>query len=87
MFPFEKTVMQAKDFLLFYKNGIASLPKPEKNTALYLGSLNDQEKSVFTTILPLAAAIRNRNSTIGFTELIEEVKAYTIKQIDKVLAE
>jgi len=78
---------QAEDFLSLYKNAIASLPKPEKNAALYLGSLSDEQKSVFATILPLAAALKHRNSIADYRELFEETKAYTIKQIDKVLAE
>jgi len=86
-FSVGKAATQAEDFLLFYKNKIASLPKPEKTAALYLESLKDEERAVFATILPLAAAIKNRDSIAGFRELIEEAKAYTIKQIDKVLAE
>ena len=86
-FSYGKAATQAEDFLLFYKNKIASLPKPEKSAALYLELLSDEEKAVFTTILPLAAAIKNRNSISGFRELIEEAKAYTIKQIDKTLAD
>jgi len=82
-----KAATQAEDFLLFYKNKIAGIPKPEKNAALYLELLSDEEKAVFATILPLAFFIKNRNPTFGFTELIEEAKSYTIKQIDKVLAE
>ena len=84
---FSKAATQAEDFLLHYKSGIANLPMPEKNAALYLGSLNDEQKSIFATILPLAAALKHRNSIADYRELIEETKAYTIKQIDKVLAE
>jgi len=84
-FSFAKAATQTEDFLLFYKNGIASLPKPERNAALYLGSLKDEERAVFASILPLAAALKHRNSIADFRELIEETKAYTIKQIDKVL--
>jgi hypothetical protein len=86
-FSFGKAAMEAEDFLLFYKNEVESLPKPEKNAALYLGSLSDRQRSVFATILPLASHIKNRNSTAGFRELIEEAKAYTVKQIDNYLAE
>jgi hypothetical protein len=86
-FSFGEAATQAEDFLLFYKNGLSSLPKPEKNAVLYLGSLSDKERAVFATILPLAASIKNRNSIADFRELIEETKAYTIKQIEKVLTE
>jgi hypothetical protein len=79
--------MRTEEFLLLYKNGIVSLPKPEKNASLYLESLNEKERVVLATILPLAAAIKKRNSLFEFRELIEEAKAYSVKQIDGVLAE
>jgi len=80
-----KAATQAEDFLLFYRNEIACLPKPEKSAALYLESLDDEERTVFATILPLACFIKNRYSIADYIELIEEAKAYTIKQIDKML--
>jgi len=80
-----KAVTEAEKFLLVYKNKIASLPGAEKNAVLHLESLDDEERAVFATILPLAAAIKHRNSIADYRELIEEAKAYTIKQIDKVL--
>jgi len=86
-FSVGKAEMEAEKFLDYYKRRIASLPKPEKSAALYLESLKDEDRAVFATILPLSAAIKNRNSIADFRELIEEAKAYTIKQIDKVLAE
>jgi len=87
IFSYGDAATQAEDFLSRYKNGIASLPKPEKNAALYLCSLSDEQRSVFTTILPLASALKHRNSISDFRELIEETKEYTTTQIDKVLAE
>jgi len=85
LFTYSEAATQAEDFLSRYKNGITSLPKPEKNAALYLGSLSNEQRQVFTTILPLAAALKHRNSIADYRELIEETKAYTIKQINKVL--
>jgi hypothetical protein len=86
-FSSSKAATQAEDFLLLYKNKIAGLPKPEKSIALYLESLDDEERAVFATILPLACFIKNRNHIGDYRELIEEAKAYTITQIDKVLAD
>jgi len=82
-----KAAMEAQKFLEYYKSRIVSLPKPEKSAALYVESLKDEDRAVFATILPLAASIKNRNSIGDYRELIEEAKAHTIKQIDKVLAE
>ena len=82
-----KAATQAEKFLEHYKSRVVSLPKPEKSAALYLESLDDEERAVFATILPLACFIKNRNPALGFAELIEAAKAYTIKQIDKILAD
>jgi hypothetical protein len=82
-----KAAMEAQKFLEYYKSRIASLPKPEKSAALYLELLRDEDRAVFATILPLAASIKNRNSKGDYKELIEKAKAYTIKQIDRILAE
>jgi hypothetical protein len=86
-FSFGKAAMEAEKFLEYYKSRIISLPKPENNAALYLESLKNEERIVLSTMLPLAAAIKNRNSIGDYRELIEEAKSYSIKQIDRILAE
>jgi hypothetical protein len=86
-FTYDKAATEVEKFIEYYKSRIVSLPQPEKSAALYMESLKDEEMAVFATILPTAAAIRIRNFNAGFRELIEEAKAYTVRQIDKILAE
>jgi hypothetical protein len=77
-----KALMMAEEFLRFYQDGIAGLPEPGKNAAEYLSSLKGEAQDMFTTILPLAAALRQHHPQADFRELFEETKAYCIKEID-----
>jgi hypothetical protein len=85
IFSYGKVAMKAEEFLCRYRKEIAALRKPEKNAADYLVSLNDEERTVFATLLPAAAALKQICATENFIELIEETKAYCIKEIDKIL--
>ena len=85
LFSSGKAVMDADEFLYLYGNEIKKLPLPGKNAAEYLASLNNEERIIFTTILPAAAAIRQRHPLENFRELFEEVKSYCLKNIDSVL--
>ena len=77
----DKAAMKAEKFLEFYRDEIKRLPKPEKNAAEYLASLREKERIIFSTIIPLAAAIKKSGDFSCFTELLEEAKAYSISQI------
>jgi hypothetical protein len=83
IFFYHRATMEAEKFLSFYRTEIAGLPKAGKKAANYLASLKDRERSVFTTMLPIAAALKQRHTTENFIELIEETKAYCLKEIDK----
>jgi hypothetical protein len=85
-FSNDKTAIETEEFLHHYKNGISKLPRPGKNAAYYLASLDDKAKPVFATILPTAAAIKHRNPSYTFEKLIEKTKAFCLEEIDKVLA-
>jgi hypothetical protein len=86
---FGKALVGNDDFLLRYRNGIAALPVPGKNAAAYLSSLEHEHDgdsaALFTTMLPAMAAFRLRNPDAGFRELFEEVRAYSLGEIDKVM--
>ena len=75
-------LFNAKDFLSKYRDGIKNLPKPEKNSSDYLNSLTGENRTVFTTILPLAAYFRRRNPEEDFRELFEETRNYCLKALD-----
>jgi hypothetical protein len=80
-----KTMMKAEDFLRFYREGIASLPEPGKNSAGYLALLSDGQRIVFTTLLPAAAAIKKLKGAAGFREVFEETRVFCLGEIDTVL--
>jgi len=71
------------EFLTQYKNDIIALPAADG--ANYLNKLNEKERQIFTTLLPLAAAIKKRNAALKHSEIIQEVKNFSIKEIEKVL--
>jgi len=85
VFSSGRPLMSAEEFLGLYRNEIENLPSGEKNAADYLASLKAETQTVFTTILPAAAAIKRRRPQSGFQELLEETKGYCLKKIDAVL--
>jgi len=86
-------VMNASQFLEQYRHDIAALPvfgstaggSADVSSAAYLQNLHTDEKRVFITLLPQAAAFRHRRPELAAPELIETVKSYCVNEIDKVL--
>ena len=71
--------ISAGEFLLRYRNDIARLPAPVNSISDYLNSLNDNEQTVFTTILPSAAALKKQNPKMSFPELFDITRKYCLK--------
>ena len=85
MFSSGKPAMSSMEFLRLYRNEIAGSNTPTKNAAEYLASLKGEAQAVFATILPTAAAIKQRHPQAGFRELFEETRAYCLREIDSVI--
>jgi hypothetical protein len=79
-----KETVSGTDFLEQYSREIAALPDA-KGTESYIEKLNSQERQVFATLLPYAAAIKKRNMELKREDLIEEVKRRSIKEIERTL--
>jgi len=77
-------VKSGEEFLKNYCGDITALP-PADNAADYINKLNAKEKQIFTTLLPMAAAIKKRNASLKFHEIIEETKRRSVNEIEKVL--
>jgi hypothetical protein len=78
--------MGADQFLKQYRNGIEALPIfGSGHSGTYLQNLGIEERRVFVTLLPQAAAIKHRNPELSTPELVETVKRYCVDEIDKVL--
>jgi len=82
-----KAAIDSREFLRHYRTEILRLPKPGKNATSYQADLDGKARSVFTTILPLAAAIKHRRPQCGFGDLIEETKSFCVREIDAILAQ
>ncbi|MDR0313567.1 MAG: DUF115 domain-containing protein [Treponema sp.] len=84
-FTASKARMKAEDFLADYSSKIRSLPVFVKNYTEFLKSLETDERLVFFTILPTAAALKRRDPALSVKELIEKTKSHCIARIEKVL--
>jgi hypothetical protein len=74
--------MDANDFLAQYAKDIKALPV--FGCAM---NLNANERQVFTTLLPLIAAIKHRRPELATPDLFEAVKIYCVDEIERVLRE
>ncbi|MCL2094316.1 MAG: DUF115 domain-containing protein [Treponema sp.] len=74
--------------LRLYRDKVAALPPvgdPGSSPAAYLAALDVEEADVFTTLLPLAGALRKRRTLESFREAAEAAKDFCITEIDKLL--
>jgi hypothetical protein len=77
-----KMIMDANRFLEQYRRGIEALPlySPEAFRGL---DLNDRR--IFITMMPIAAAFRHRHPELSIPDMVEEVKRYCVNEIDRVV--
>jgi len=75
-----KALCSSCEFLDHYKKDIRALPVFGHNM-----NLNANEKQVFTTLLPLIAALKKRRPELAIPELVEEVKTYCVDEITKIM--
>ena len=86
-FTTDNAKMSYADFLEQYRKDISALPLPAANgTGSYWQSLDEKSQLILATVLPLAAAVKHRNSGLQLCSLIEEVKCRCIAEIDAVLS-
>jgi hypothetical protein len=75
-----KPIMDSNEFLDQYKKDIKALPVFGHNMNLNSG----EERQVFTTLLPLIAAIKHRHPELATPDLVEAVKIYCCKEIEQI---
>jgi hypothetical protein len=76
-------VPPAREFLAAYREKIRALPLPAGTGAgIYLAALGDEGRQILATLLPLAAALRQKEPGV---ETIERTRSYSIAAIDRVL--
>ena len=80
-----KAKTSAREFLEQYRGAIASLAAA-KDADSYINARPEKERQVFTTLLPVAAALKHRSPHLKTAGLMEEVKHFCINKIDLVLS-
>ncbi|MDR2468529.1 MAG: DUF115 domain-containing protein [Spirochaetaceae bacterium] len=85
LFSGGRTFTGAKNFLSVYRRNIAELPVPERNIESYFQQLSASERTIFTTFLPTAAALKQRKAIKENDVLFHAVKSFCTEKIDKVL--
>ncbi len=80
-----------KDFLQYYQQLVMKLPEPYLPLGKYLKNLSIEERDVWLTQFPAAAAIRETPSnnpssrSIAPSELLKEVRRWTLSKIEHIL--
>jgi hypothetical protein len=77
-----KCRMKAVDFLLKYKDDIQSL---NIQSWMFSAANKPDEKQIFTTLLPAAAALKKRNPELKTGELLEVTITHCVKGLERVL--
>ncbi|MCL2374186.1 MAG: DUF115 domain-containing protein [Treponema sp.] len=85
IFSSGKPAMGSAEFLRFYRDEIAALGEPGRNAAQYFASLKGEALAVFATILPAAAAIKQRRPQADFRELFTETREHCLSEISLLL--
>jgi len=76
-----KALMDTREFLDQYKKEIKALPVFGRGMNLSSG----EERQVFTTLLPLIAAIKRRQPELATSDLVEAAKEHCADEIERVL--
>lgn len=70
-----------RTFLEDYRSALAALPRPGTYFPEYLASLNDTEREVFYTILPLAAHVRRVNPNDSARDLFDKLISLALGEL------
>ncbi|GMO29252.1 MAG: hypothetical protein Pg6A_17350 [Termitinemataceae bacterium] len=78
-----KTRTSAASFLCDYKAKIASLPLLKGSISEYIFMLGQDERLVWTTLIPVAAALKQREKINSANILVERIKSFCIAEIER----
>lgn len=85
IFSGARAKMGAYEFLSDYKSRLESLPVPKTNIAQYNFELDNEQRIIWVTLLPVAAALKQREKITTTNILISRVKDYCINEIKRAL--
>jgi hypothetical protein len=86
----------AADFLARYAKALRELPPPRDPAIRYLGSLGNEERDLWTTLLPAASAFQREAGSGGFDAahrganaagLLEATRKWAVKTVEEALEE
>ena len=83
----DNPLINPKQFLSEYSKNIKNLPSAGNYAADYLTLLSGKEMTVFTTLLPAAAAIKRQHPDYNFRKLLKKTIDFCVTKIDKALAQ
>jgi len=77
----------AEAFLRGYARLLAALPSPSEPAAVYLGSLDNERRDLWTTLLPTASAFRRAagKDRLASADLLETTRAWALREIEEAL--
>jgi hypothetical protein len=85
IFTSGKAATGGKKFLFLYREKISVLPALTGGIQAYLEKLSGDERLVFTTLLPAAAALKRREPELRSSALMEAVRNFCISALDQIL--
>jgi hypothetical protein len=74
----------AGEFLRQYRKAVARLPLPGTKVFNWLTSLDGEERTILSTLLPLGAALKRREAEAGIPRLIEALRDQALYELDRV---
>lgn len=85
LFSSGKSAGPWKEFLSFYLAGLKALPKPANPVLNYLFSLTQEERNLWTTILPVTAVLRkvSRDMKPNAAEILEQAREWTVDTVER----
>jgi hypothetical protein len=89
VFSAGKAPCPAADFLARYAMDLRSLPPPRDPAISYLGSLNSEQKDLWTTLLPSASAFQRLAGPGGIdaASLLEATRSWAVATVEEALME
>ena len=88
IFSSGKSAGSWKDFLTSYRADLLALPKPKNPVMNYLFSLSQQERNLWTTVLPVTAVLRkaSKEAKSEAPEILEEARGWTLEILGRFLS-
>jgi hypothetical protein len=77
--------MGGKEFLASYREKIVGLPALNGGVQAYIETLNGDDRLIFTTLLPAAAAVKRREPELRGKALMEAARLFCVSALDRVL--